>query len=78
MSKMLLIALAALPASAIAATDNADNRERRLCKREVATGSLVQAKRTCLTKKEWGQTREQNRRVVDEWQNAVDGSRKSG
>jgi len=77
MSKLLLIMLLALPAPALAAEDNvSDKRERRVCKREPATGSLVNAKRTCLTKKEWKQARDYSKRTVDEWQNSIDGSRK--
>ncbi len=53
MLKPMLILLLALPAPVLAAAADEKQREKRVCKREAATGSLVQAKRTCLTKKEW-------------------------
>ena len=78
MLKPMLMLLLALPAPVLAADADEKQREKRICKREAATGSLVQAKRTCLTKREWRQSREQNRRIVDEWQNSIDGAQKSG
>ncbi len=78
MLRLLAIALIAMPAAAVAAEEKKDQRERRICKREPATGSLVQAKRTCLTKEEWKRTQHFNRQTTKEWQDAIDGAQRNG
>jgi hypothetical protein len=72
-----MMMLIAIPSAGIAAKDNNQETERRICKREIAIGSLVQAKRNCLTKAEWKKAQELNRRNVDEWQKGLDGARRS-
>ncbi len=78
MMRLLMIALLAMPAAAVASEGKKDERERRICKREAATGSLVQAKRTCLTKEEWKRTQWYNRQTHEEWQEAIDGKMRAG
>jgi hypothetical protein len=78
MLKPMLMLLLTLPAPVVAAGEDEKQRERRVCKREVAIGSLVQSTRTCLTKREWKQSRQHNRRTVDEWQNSIDGAQRGG
>ncbi len=78
MLRLLAIALIVTPVAAVAAEEKKDQRERRICKRETATGSLVQARRTCLTKEEWKRSEWYNRQTTKEWQEAIDGSQKNG
>ena len=79
MLKLLIIAALATTATAAGAAEpNKDKRERRICKRDVATGSLVGAKRICLTKDQWKQSEMFNRQTVEEWQEAVDGKQRGG
>ncbi len=72
MLRLLVIAALAMPTTATAAEQQGDKRERRICKREVAIGSLVAAKRTCLTREEWKKAERYNKQTVEEWQEAID------
>ena len=78
MLRLLAIALIAMPGAALAAEEKKDQRERRICKRETATGSLVQPKRTCLTKAEWKRTQWYNRQTTEEWQEAINAKPSGG
>ena len=69
MQKPLLIIVAALvgyPASA-AGNESAPvkPKEQLLCQERVPIGSRLNAKRICLTKREWDQVRGQHRRELD-------------
>ena len=73
MLRLLAIALIAMPVAAVAAEQKKDQPERRICKREPAIGSLVQPRRTCLTKEEWRRAEWLNKQTTEEWQEAIDG-----
>ena len=77
MLKMMLILSLAVPAAALAA-DKAEKRERLICKREAATGSLVKARRNCLTKAEWKRAQENTRQSVEDWQTQIERGGKNG
>jgi outer membrane cobalamin receptor len=84
MFKLLAVSLAALMAvPAIAAdpapatSDTKKNEKKVLCKREAKTGSLVAPKRTCLTVADWERSQTINRKNVEDWQQAVDSSRRA-
>lgn len=72
--RLLLFALfaAAMPAStsaqAPAATPSApaavDKNKEIICKREKETGSLVKAKRTCLTRQQWAYVQDTNQQFA--------------
>ncbi len=82
MLRLLMMISFALPTVALPtvalAEQGGDKRERRICKRDVTTGSLIAARRLCLTEAEWKETLRLNRQIVDQWQNKIDGSRQSG
>jgi hypothetical protein len=71
----MIAALLAVPAAAGAA-DAEKKKERRICKREIATGSNVRPKRTCLTAEEWKQAEQYNRETTSAWQRAIDGKQR--
>jgi hypothetical protein len=78
MLKLLLIASIAIPTAAIAAEDKSDKRERRICKRQAETGSLVKARRNCLTESEWKRAQENTRQGVEDWQTQMERGGKNG
>lgn len=49
----LLTLLASPPADAVTPGPQANGEEKRVCKRQVDTGSLVRASKICRTKAEW-------------------------
>jgi hypothetical protein len=72
-----LIAVSVLAAPAAAANTKPDKRERRICKRDIKTDSLVAPRRLCLTATEWKEAHRGNRRIVDDWQKAIDGAQRA-
>ena len=77
MLKLFMIVLVATPGVAAAAAEKTPKPERRICRRDTSTGSLVQAKRTCLTKEEWAQSKQHSKQTVKEWQDAIDGAQRA-
>lgn len=47
------------------------NKEKLICKREKQIGSMVRAKKTCLTKAEWDDMAAQSREEVNRAQRAT-------
>ncbi len=75
-SSVIALAVIAAPAAASSADTNGkgQKKERRICKRDMKTDSLVGARRTCLTAAEWKETTRVNQRTLDEWKNKMDGA----
>jgi len=57
-------AAAQAPAAAPAAAAPVDKSQEVVCKREKETGSLVKAKRTCLTRQQWAYVQDANQQVA--------------
>ena len=54
----------AAPAAAQPAAAPVDKSQEIICKREKETGSLVKAKRTCLTRQQWAYVQDTNSREI--------------
>jgi len=76
MLKFIACAALVVSAAAVAAEKPDDGREKLICKREKKTGSLVGAKRTCLSAEQWKLTELTNKQTVKDWQNSIDGAQK--
>jgi hypothetical protein len=74
MLRFLLLAMIASPTFA-AGTDQPPKKERLICKREVKPGSLMAARRICLTREEWKLAQFYNRETVRGWQETVSSRR---
>jgi predicted transglutaminase-like cysteine proteinase len=57
-------ALAPAAAQAPAAPAAVDKSQEVICKREKETGSLVKAKRTCLTRQQWAYVQDTNQQFA--------------
>jgi hypothetical protein len=68
---LLAVALAAgLSAPAIAGDDNSDQdapKEKKICRTETVTGSLISKRRICMTKAEWDRYEQANREQLDRY-----------
>ena len=68
---LLTAALAAgLAAPALAADDSGDQdapKEKKICRTETVTGSLISKRRVCMTKAEWDRYEQANREDVDRY-----------
>lgn len=74
----LIVAAAALapaaaqaPAAAPAAAPAVDKSKEIVCKREKETGSLVKAKRTCLTRQQWAYVQDTNQQFARDLNNST-------
>jgi predicted secreted protein len=71
---VLLAATVAFAVSAPALADEKDSgaaqetpKEKKICRTETVTGSIIAKRRTCLTKAQWDQLEEANRASVDRY-----------
>lgn len=64
-------AAAQAPAAAPAAAAPVDKSQEVICKREKETGSLVKAKRTCLTRQQWAYVQDTNQQFARELNNST-------
>ncbi len=63
-------AVLALSAPAFAGDDKSDPapiKEKKICRTDRVTGSLLAKRRTCLTKAQWDQLEQANRASVDRY-----------
>ena len=76
MLKFAACAALVVSAAAVAAEKPSDDgREKLICKREKKTGSLVAAKRICLSAEQWKLSETVNKHNNKAWADAIDGSR---
>lgn len=64
-------AVAQAPAAAPTAAPAADKSKEIICKREKETGSLVKAKRTCLTRQQWTYVQDTNQQFARDLNNST-------
>jgi predicted transglutaminase-like cysteine proteinase len=61
----------AAPVAAPPAAAPVDKSQEIICKREKETGSLVKAKRTCLTRQQWAYVQDTNQQFARELNNST-------
>lgn len=61
----------ATPAAAQPTAASVDKSQQIICKREKETGSLVKAKRTCLTRQQWAYVQDTNQQFARELNNST-------
>lgn len=61
----------AAPAAAQPAAVPVDKSQEIICKREKETGSLVKAKRTCLTRQQWAYVQDTNQQFARDLNNST-------
>lgn len=59
------------PPAAAAAPAEVDKSKEIICKRERETGSLVKAKRTCLTRQQWAYVQDTNQQFARDLNNST-------
>jgi hypothetical protein len=76
----LIVAAATLAPAAVQAQDPApaaaapvDKSQEIVCKREKETGSLVKARRTCLTRQQWAYVQDTNQQFARDLNNSTMG-----
>lgn len=64
-------AAAQTPQAATTAAAPVDKSKEIICKREKETGSLVKAKRTCLTRQQWAYVQDTNQQFARDLNNST-------
>lgn len=72
-ASIAVLSLVATPALAnpVAAAGPAPAKERKICKKEVETGSLVKGRKICMTAREWARATEDAQKQASDMQTQI-------
>jgi hypothetical protein len=72
-ASIAVLSLVATPAVAnpVAAAGPAPTTERKICKKEIETGSLVKGRKICMTAREWARAMDEAQKQTSEMQTQI-------
>lgn len=72
-TSIAVLAVLATPALAnpVAAKGSEPTTERKICKKEIETGSLVKGRKICMTAREWARATEDAQKQTSEMQTQI-------